>query len=183
MEEETDLHKIHSLIADINTLNLSYFGREVILLLAIYAEYISLKLFNINYGYSKNKKFKEHMNRLKYLEEQSLISDTEFKTLKALNDVRDELAHKLDLDENYLIGVMNKAIINWEEGFSEEIKKIKDELDSKPYSKFSMACITKILYLFTKISKSEDFKVIFKIHKNDNFQIETKDFPLHKNGS
>src|SRR3989338_1077805 len=174
---EEDIMK--ELSADINSLLDFNFKREVILLVALHAEYLSKELILLNLGYTKNKKFNSHDNRIIKLKKESIIEDNEFRVLSSLSRVRDELAHNLYVNEEYLKREMDKIPLNWMLPNGQSIQHLDEEYSKYPFTRFCIGCLAKIFFLFQKIAylKSQSkfsFTFQFKQRAEDTFLIDLR---------
>ena len=160
---KTEWEKFEDLLKEIYKSQVNRSGRDIIILLGLYGEYVTNWLLENNTTKFKNfssEKLDQDI-KLRVLCELGKISKDEYDVLDKLKKIRNKFAHKLELsqsDHDQIRSWMENIIINWDEK-NEDPESLEKMMRKKPFIKFQLACLAKIGYLLTKIGKLKGEKI------------------------
>lgn len=155
----SEIAKFIKLTEELNHLNKENLVRESILLLGLHSEYLVNEFLRMRFRKDLEKINSEDI-KLKILLVTGVFAETEHKTLDLLRKVRNRYAHDLEINEEAIKDMMKKATINWAIP-KETVREIEEQyLKRHPSGRFSMACLTKIQFLFSKLSLLKNEKEI-----------------------
>lgn len=137
---------------EVNKIHVTKDKRQMVLLLGLYGEYLVNELLRTNFLNSKLEEIYSQDIKLRILKANGIISPDEYLVLDILKKVRNEYAHKLDIDKEKVKKWMKQTKINWKAD-KEKIKELEKQFNKIPFTKFQSGCIAKITFLFQKLGK------------------------------
>lgn len=126
--------------------------RKIVLTLGLYAEYAINELLKIKLGYQLDKLNSEEL-KLRILRATNNIAESEYIVLETLRKIRNEYAHKLEIDEAKIKELMLNSPLNWASKDEKQIQLASDLINRNPLLRFYLSCLSKMQYLFSELAK------------------------------
>ncbi len=145
-------------IEEVNKIGLTNDGRQMVLLLGIYSEYVVNELLRIKLLRYKFNKTNSQNIKLKILLSHSLLTEKEYVVFDKLNQIRNEYAHNLIFDSRKIEKRMFETPLNWKMD-DQILKKIENILKKNMFDRFQKICLSNIIFLFERL-------ITFTLEKN-----------------